>query len=271
MILGLLALTLMVADHRYHHLETLRSNLTIIVDPLRNIVNMPYIVGNWISETFSTRKALFDQNDSLKSENLLLRAQLQRLAALQSENRRLRKLMQSSSKVGERLLIAELLQVNLEPFTRQIVINKGTSNDVYNGQPLLDADGVVGQIIHASRFSSTALLITDPSHALPVQVNRNGLRAVAIGSQIPNQLHLVHVPNNADIKIGDLLVTSGLGGRFPPGYPVASVTQLLTDPSEPFADVIAEPSAKLQRSREVLLVWPDLTDANKTEKADDGR
>lgn len=260
----------MVADHRYQHVDSLRSYATIVVDPLRNIVNMPYIVGNWIGESFSTRKQLFDENDSLKSENLLLRAQLQRLAALQSENRRLRKLMQSSSKVGERLLIAELLQVNLEPFTRQVVINKGTTNDVYNGQPLLDADGVVGQITHASRSSSTALLITDPSHALPIQINRNGLRAVAIGSQVPNQLRLLHVPNNADIKIGDLLVTSGLGGRFPRGYPVARVTQLLTDPSEPFADVIAEPSAKLQRSREVLLVWPEVKKQEKQVVNNDG-
>ena len=246
----------MVADHRYHHLESVRSVMTVVVDPLRNVVNMPFIVGDWLRSGLATRSQLQHENENLRAENLLLRVQQQRLAALQSENARLRKLMQSSTKVGERVLIAELLEVNLEPFTRQIVINKGSRDKVFQGQPVLDADGIVGQVIHVSPMSSTALLITDPSHALPVQINRNGLRAIAVGSQVANQLHLLHIPNNADVKVGDLLVSSGLGGRFPPGYPVATVTQILTDPSAPFADIIAEPRAKLQRSREVLLVWP---------------
>lgn len=249
----------MVADHRYHHVESVRGALTVLVDPLRNVVNMPFIVGDWLKTGLASRNQLQQENETLRAENLLLRVQQQRLAALQSENARLRKLMQSSTRVGERVLIAELLQVNLEPFTRQIVINKGSQDGVFEGQSVLDADGIVGQIIHVSPMSSTALLITDPSHALPVQINRNGLRAIAIGSQIANQLHLLHVPNNADIKVGDLLVSSGLGGRFPPGYPVATVTQILTDPSAPFADIIAQPKAQLQRSREVLLVWPNQT------------
>jgi rod shape-determining protein MreC len=184
------------------------------------------------------------------------KVQMQRLAALEAENIRLRELLDASFEVGEKRLIAELMSVNLDPFQHQIVINKGTLDGVFPGQPILDAEGVMGQIVHAGPYTSTAVLITDTSHAIPVQVNRNGLRSIAIGSGTINRLELPYIPNNSDILPGDLLITSGLGGRFPPGYPVAKVGAVQHDPGRSFAQVIAEPLAQLNRSREVLLVWP---------------
>jgi rod shape-determining protein MreC len=144
----------------------------------------------------------------------------------------------------------------MDPFSRRIVLNKGTRDGVYSGQSLIDSNGVMGQIVHAGPFSSNALLITDPSHALPVQAHRSGLRAVAVGTGPMNLLKLLHIPNNADLRVGDLLVTSGLGGRFPPGYPVGHVTSIERDRGRPFANIRVEPTARLERNREVLLVWP---------------
>jgi rod shape-determining protein MreC len=169
----------------------------------------------------------------------------------------LRELLKSSKRVSDRVLIGEILAVDLDPFTRQIVINKGNNFEVYNGQPILDADGVMGQIIHVGPFSSTAMLITDPNHAIPVELNRNGYRAIAIGTGGKGFLELTNIPNNIDIVIGDLLVTSGLGGRFPPGYPVGKISVVDADASQSYAKVTVTPSANLDRGREVMLVWSE--------------
>ncbi len=145
------------------------------------------------------------------------------------------------------------------------MINKGSSSGVFVGQPVLDAKAVMGQVVRVTPGSATVLLITDSAHALPVQVNRNGLRTIAEGTGFVNRLQLPHLPNNADIREGDLLVTSGLGGHFPPGYPVAEVTEVKREPGKPFSTIIAAPSAHLERTREVLLVWtltPELLDEN---------
>ena len=245
----------MVLDHRQHHLEQVRSLISLAVYPLQFIADMPVSFGNWISDSFSTRAQLKRENLELRRENLLLRARQQKFAALEAENIRLRDLVESSFKVGDRVLIAELVAVDLDPYRQQVVINKGSSSGVYEGQPVLDANAVMGQVIHVNRFTSTVLMITDPSHALPVQVNRNGLRTIAIGTGKINELALPHLPNNADVQVGDLLVTSGLGGRFPSGYPVAEVTSVERKPGQSFASVLAVPSAHLERTREALLVW----------------
>jgi rod shape-determining protein MreC len=158
----------------------------------------------------------------------------------------------------------------MEPFTRKIVINKGSADNVYRGQPLLDAEGVMGQIIHVAPFSSTAMLLTDPNHAIPVHVNRNGLRAIALGTGAPDVLDIPYLPNSADIEEGDLLTSSGLGGRFPRDYPVAKVTTVVKDPSKPYAVVKAKPTALLETSREVLLVWSQEAPRNlQTENIDE--
>lgn len=247
----------MVIDHRTSYVQNIRSGLSVLVYPLQYLVNVPSGVSNWASQSFSSRDTLLTENENLRTQNQLLKAQLQKLTFIESENINLRSLLQSSKRVGERILIGELLAVSLDPFKRQVVLNKGSSNDdLYRGQPLLDAQGVMGKLVHVNPFTSTALLITDPNHILPIQVARNGLRAVAIGTGNDDRLELLHLPNNTDIKVDDLLVTSGLGCVFPAGYPAARITEININPSLPFAQIYAEPIAKLDRSREVLLVWP---------------
>lgn len=245
---------MMTLDHRQHHMENVRDVLSAVVYPIRYLVNLPGAAGEWMSESVSTRRTLLEENRSLHAQQLVLKAQLQKLEALEAENMRLRELLDSAARIHQRVLIAELLAVDMAPFSRQIVINRGGRHEVSEGQPLLDANGVMGQVVEVGPFSSSAMLITDPSHAIPVEINRNGLRAVAKGTGEPNRLELSHLPSNADIETGDLLVTSGLGGRFPPGYPVARVTRVERHPDQPFAEVDAEPSADLESTRVILLV-----------------
>jgi rod shape-determining protein MreC len=242
-------------------MDSVRKVLASISYPLVYIAGIPARSVGWVADTFVSRRQLRQQNEQLRLENLTLHGRLQRMEALEAENMRLRDLLGSSFKLGDRVLIAELESMDLDPYRQQVMINKGSSSGVFVGQPVLDANAVMGQVIRVTPGSATVLLITDANHALPVQVNRNGLRTVAQGTGLINQLHLPHLPNNADIREGDLLVTSGLGGHFPPGYPVARVTEVRREPAKPFATVIATPSAHLDRTREVLLVWtltPDL-------------
>lgn len=255
--LVMLSILLMTLDHREHHLDSVRAALSVLVYPLQLTVDLPRLTGQWFRESLATRRELQEENASLRTQHLVLNAQLQKLEALEAENRRLRALLDSSFQVGKRpMLIAALLAVDMDPYRHQIQINKGSLDRLFEGQPLLDSQGVMGQLIHVGPFTSTAMLITDPSHAIPVQVNRNGLRTIALGTGSIDRLDLPHIPNNADIRVGDLIITSGLGGRFPPGYPVADVTVVEQDAGQTFSHVIARPRAQLDNSREVLLVWP---------------
>ena len=235
-------------------LNNLRGTLSLVIYPMQSIASMPGIFGNWLDNQFDSHQILLDEKEDYRSENLLLKAELQKFTSLQAENIRLRSLLKSSRKLQDQMLIAEIITVDLDPYKRQIVINKGRLSGIYSGQPLLDAYGIMGQIIHPGLPSSTAILITDPSHAIPVQINRNGLRTVLYGTGSANFLDVQNLPNNADIEVGDLLISSGLGGRFPEGYPVAIVTEVRRDPGQPFAKIKAEASAHLEQSREVLLV-----------------
>jgi len=255
--LVLLSILLMTLDHRQHHLDSVRTALSVMVYPLQLLVDLPRATGQWFRESLATRRELQEDNASLRTQHLVLNTQLQKLEALEAENRRLRALLDSSFQVGDRpMLIAALLSVDMDPYRHQIQINKGSLDRLYEGQPLLDSQGVMGQLIDVGPFTARAMLITDPSHAIPVQVNRNGLRTIALGTGSIDRLDLPHIPNNADIRVGDLLVTSGLGGRFPPGYPVADVTAVEQDPGDTFSHISARPRAALDSSREVLLVWP---------------
>jgi rod shape-determining protein MreC len=260
---------LMTVDHRYGHLESLRSALSVIVYPMQYLVNLPVRFAHWANESLDTRESLLLDNEQLRKEQLLLSSRLQKYEILETENQRLRNLLESSLKLKERVLIAELLDVDMQPFRHTVLINKGEHEGVYDGQPIVDADGIMGQIVHVGPFSSTVLLITDPSHYLPVQINRNGLRAIAVGTGQSHSLQLEYLPNNADIQQGDLIISSGLGGHFPSGYPVGVVAEIKLDPAEPFARVLVTPSAKLEQSREVLLLWPN-DYAHRTGKADGG-
>ncbi len=256
MILVFVSAALMAVDHRQNYLEGLRGGISVLVYPLQYLVNLPVSASSWIGENLSSRETLLEENGRLKMQHTLFKAKLLKLNAIKAENLRLRELLQSSKKVGEQVLIGELLAVDLEPFTRQIVINKGSRDGIYLGQPLIEADGVMGQIVHLGPLSSTAMLITDANHATPVQINRNGLRAIAVGTGAPDRLTIPYLPISTDIVEGDLLVSSGLGGRFPPDYPVAVVSKVEKNPTQPYAVIHAVPTAKLERSREVLLVWP---------------
>jgi rod shape-determining protein MreC len=250
-----LSIGLIVADHRERHLDSLRSTLSVLVYPLHYLASLPDTLGRAVEGRLADEQALREANAQLRRDNLLLKGRLQKLEALESENMRLRDLLGSSFKIGDRVLIAELLSVDLDPYRQQVIINKGSTSGVFIGQPVLDANAVMGQVVRVNPFTATVLLITDASHSLPVQINRNGLRAVAAGTGLVNRLELPHLQNNADVQTGDLLVTSGLGGHFPPGYPVARVAEVRQEPGHPFATIIAAPTARLDRSREVLLVW----------------
>lgn len=253
-----MSIALMTLDHRTTYVNTIRSSIAVLVYPLQYLVNFPANVGDWASDSFTNQNTLREDNATLRTQNLILTTQLQKLNFIESENIHLRSLLESSKRVGERILIAELLSVDMDPYKQQVTINKGSasSDDIYPGQPFVDAKGIMGKLIHVTPLFSTALLITDPSHALPIQINRNGLRAIAKGTGNQARLEIPHLPNNADIKVGDLLVTSGLGCVFPAGYPVATIIEVNVDPNLPFAEVFAAPIAELDRSREILLVWP---------------
>ncbi len=243
-------------DHRQHHLEGIRAGLSVMVFPLQYLVDLPFAIFNWADTNLASHTTLLAENSELHKKQLALQFKLQKFEALESENQRLRSLLQSSSRKWERVLIAELLQVDFDPLRHMVLLSRGSNDGVFEGHPLLDAHGVLGQVVHVSPLSSSALLITDPRHTVPVQVNRNGLRTLAVGTGEAGILDIPHLPNNADIEVGDLLITSGLGLRFPPGYPVATVSHIEKDPREPFASVQATPLAHLKRTREVLLVWP---------------
>lgn len=265
-----LSIGLILADHRYHHLDALRSTLSVVVYPLHYLASLPSMLTRQVEGRMAEAEELRERNRLLRRDNLVLKARLQQFEALEAENMRLRDLLGSSFKIGDRVLIAELLSVDLDPYRQQVLVNRGTASGVFVGQPVLDANAVMGQVVRTNPLSATVLLITDPSHGLPVQINRNGLRTVAQGTGFINRLELPHLPKNADVQVGDLLVTSGLGGHFPPGYPVARVIDVGQELGKPFATVIAEPTASLDRSREVLLVWtlpPALLDEALTESA----
>ena len=253
--LGALALFLIFAGHRFGWLNNVESRLTVIAAPFYWIADLPGRGWDWVGEELRSRQSLVDENEQLHAQELLLKAKVQKLAALEAENVRLRELLNSSALLDESVLVAELVGVSPDPLHHEIVINKGSDDGVYVGQPVIDALGLMGQVIKVGPMQSRVMLITDPSHALPVQINRNGVRSVAEGTGLYHELELQHVAATTDIKVGDLLVSSGLGHRFPVGYPVGVVTEVVIDPGQPFATVKAKPSAALNRSRHVLLVF----------------
>jgi rod shape-determining protein MreC len=250
-----LALALIVADHRFRHLDALRSALTVVAYPILYAASLPASLSAEVRARLATEATLRAENKVLHRDNLALLGRLQQFDALEAENQRLRDLLGSSFKIGDRVLVAEILGVDLNPYRQQVVIDKGSASGVFVGQPVLDANAVMGQVVRVDPLTATVLLITDADHSLPVRVSRNGLRALASGTGVINRLELPHLTNNADVRVGDQLFTSGLGGRFPAGYPVARVVEVRIEPGKPFATVIAEPNAGLDRAREVLLVW----------------
>lgn len=251
----LASLSLLAIDQRYPHLNSFRSSLSLLTSPVQYLVSLPIDFNHYVHEQFTSHHTLIIENKRLRQEHLSLKTQQLKFSALEKENDRLRSLLETSFKLGELVLIAELISVNLDPYQHTVLLNKGSRFSVFKGQPVIDANGIAGQVIRANPLNSEVMLITDPSHAIPVQVNRNGLRTIAVGSGLINQLNLPFLPNNVDIQKDDLLVASGLGGIFPQGYPVAYVTEVTPIPGQPFSQIRARPAAELDRSRELLLVW----------------
>lgn len=259
MLLGAIALFFIVAAQRYDWFSKTESAVSVVATPFYWVTELPSRFMDWVGDSWRGRQTLMDENEQLRAESLLLKAKVQKLAALEAENVRLRELLNSSALLDDSVLVAELIGVSPDPRHHEIIINKGQSDGVYVGQPVLDAVGLMGQVIMVGPLHSRVLLITDATHALPVQINRNGVRSVAEGAGQYYELELQHVAATTDIKVGDLLVSSGLGGRFPAGYPVAVVSEVIIDPGQPFATVTATPSAALTRSRHVLLVFTQKT------------
>jgi rod shape-determining protein MreC len=255
LLFSVVSLALMVLDHRDDHLSRLRQAFSVLVYPIQMSVNLPFKTWQWASISLADRAALLSENAELKAEQLSYNVRLQRMAALEAENTRLRAILDSSARVGDRVLVAQILAVDLDPYRQRFWINRGLGDGVFVGQALLDANGVAGQIVRVEPFTSEAVLISDADHAVPVSVNRNGLRTIVVGTGDSGRLSLPYLTNSADIVPGDLLVSSGLGGVFPSGYPVGWVLDVHRRPGQSFAEVIAEPAAELDRDREVLLVW----------------
>lgn len=257
LVLVVLSITLMVVDARFTLLKPMRSQMGLVLMPSYLVTDLPQRLWQGVASQFGSRTELAAENEKLKTEALLLQGRLQKLAALTEQNVRLRELLNSSALVNEKVEVAELIGVDPNPFTHRILINKGERDGVVLGQPVLDARGLMGQVVELMPYTSRVLLLTDTTHSIPVQVNRNGLRAIASGTGNPERLELRHVADTADIKEGDLLVSSGLGQRFPAGYPVATVKEVIHDSGQPFAIVRAIPTAALNRSRYLLLVFTD--------------
>ncbi len=260
-IVSLLSLMLIAVDHRFHKGHLFRSWVETAVHPIQQVIDLPRVFGFWLAEGIQSRESLQEENASLRKRNLLLQNRLQKLEAIEAENGRLRKLLNASFIYGaihqdDRVRLAEIISIDLDTFSQEVVLNKGGDDAVYVGQPLMDANGVMGQIIRTTPGSSTALLLSSPHHAIPVQNRRNGLRSIAIGTGDPSQLKLRFIPTESDLIEGDTFITSGLGGRFPYGYPVGTVHTIQIREGERFAEVTLNALARLERSREVLLVWP---------------
>jgi rod shape-determining protein MreC len=256
-VLGLIfiSILLMYFDNRENHLDTVRKSIGAAVYPLRVIVDAPVRFWGWLGDSTTSRNDLEIELGRLTAERLLTNARLQKLNALEAENARLRAMLDARAKVRDKTRVAEIMSVDANPYDHSLVIDVGTQDGVFDGQALVDADGVVGQVIKAGLMTSQAMLISDTDHALPVEINRNGLRTIVVGTGTIDSLELPFVVNNADIRVGDLLVTSGLGGAFPAGYPVAIVESVTRIPHEAYADVTARPSASLGQVREVLLIF----------------
>lgn len=253
----MLSLVLLFMEHTTSWLDGFRSALTIALTPIIVTADLPNRSALGIEDIFSSREGLHSRITSLESQLIFFRVKSEKMAALSSENNRLRRLLGSAAKLQDNVLVAELIGVNPDPEEQEVLIDKGSEDSVFVGQPVLDSRGLVGQVVEVSSFSSRVLLISDQRHSVPVQVLRSNLRLIAQGTGIGQRLELLHVNSTADIKVGDQLLSSGLGSRFPVGYPVGVVDKVDLKPGKPFSEVLAKPNAQLDRSSHVLLVFTE--------------
>jgi rod shape-determining protein MreC len=252
---SLLALGLIIVDKRYDHLGRIRRVLSVVAYPVQIAVASPFEGWDWFRESVTTRDALRADKARLESELRLAQFRLQRYEALEAESQRLRALRDSTAGVTDRFVIGDVMDVDLDAFRERVLVDKGARDGVFAGQAVLDAGGVFGQVARVGQLTAEVILVSDPTHAIPVQINRNGLRTIAVGTGDTGRLKLPYLPTSADVIAGDLLVTSGLGGGFPAGYPVGTVAEVKRDPALSLADVDVKPAAALDRARELMFVW----------------
>jgi len=244
----------MFADLRTAHLEKPRHLASYLMTPIHYVAHLPSGAYNWTTEQTKSRTELLAENTMMRRQLLVLQQRVQKFATLEAENVRLHQLLNSAAKLETNVLAAQIIGIDPDISRQELVINKGSRDNVYRGQAVLDAEGLLGQVVEVGPYTSRVLLITDASHALSVQVNRSGVRAILSGSGKADQLRLLYVPSTADIREGDLLVSTGLDKRYPAGYPVARVASLRRDTGSPFITVFAAPEAHIEKVTHVLLV-----------------
>ena len=246
----------MFADSRFGYLERVRFGLGYATTPIYWVADIPTRVSFWIDDVFVSRTDLLEENEALRERLLVAQRELQLLESLTSENSRLLELDEATGNINGDVMPAEIINVSPDPYSKRVLINKGARDGLFNGQPLLDANGLMGQIDEVLPYTSWALLITDPHHVTPVEVNRNGERALARGSRsVSNELELEFVTQTQDMQAQDLLVSSGMGQVFPKNYPVAEIISVYADPGLDFATVRARPIAQMASTRHVMLVF----------------
>jgi rod shape-determining protein MreC len=250
-----LALAMMVSDHRGGLLARVRQNAAAVVQPLWWLASVPGRIAGTVHDAVANQTRLTRENTDLQQQLLLLRARMERLQSLRDENQQLRTLLGGTRALQISVQLASILDVDLDPERQRVVLDVGSSQGVHVGQVLIDAGGVLGQVIAVSPTRAIALLITDPTQAVPVQAVRSGLRLIAFGTGRSDQLSVPNIPQSGDLKVDDVLITSGIGGRFPAGFPVGRVATLQPDANHAFVTATLTPAARLDRSGQVLLVW----------------
>ncbi len=249
-----LASILMLTDHRMNLGPQARKQLSVVIEPAWWLASLPSRMWTGVDDELATRQALQDSNERLERELQIVNARMQRMSAINDENQRLRDLLNARRNGSLQVQMVSILDVDLNPYRQRIVLNAGSRQGVKVGQAIMDAGGILGQIIEVTDTKATALLVTDADHAIPVQVARSGFRGIAFGTGEPDSLLISDIPQSADIRKGDLLVTSGMGGRFPAGFPVATIQSLNPNDTGLFMVGKAKPAARLDRGLEVLLV-----------------
>lgn len=267
----ILSATLLFVDTSFSVLDPVRRVIGSALTPVYWLSSLPENIAEGTANLFRSRDSLEEELDRMKSQMLVLERKAQKLASVTAELNRLRELLNASRLLDEGVVVTELIGASPDPDNQYIQINKGLKDGVYLGQAVLDAHGLMGQVIEVNDFSSRVLLISDIRHAVPVQINRNGLRAIAYGIGAINYLELGSVPATYDIKEGDLLVSSGLGGRFPEGYPVGRVSEIRIEPGESYAHVKVVPEAQLNRSKLLLIVFKDESLKENTKKTNEAQ
>ncbi|MGD8111941.1 rod shape-determining protein MreC [Vibrio sp. TRT 21S02] len=253
----ILSASLMLADSRLGAFTQVRYLLNSLVSPIQYVADLPRTMFDGFYERFHTRQTLLTTSQTLKREVLRLKSDLLLLDQYREENQRLRKLLGSSFVRDERKVVAEVMAVDTSPYRHQVVIDKGHVDGVYVGQPVANDKGIVGQVTFVSAHNSRVLLLTDSNSAIPVQVIRNDIRVIASGNGQVDKIQLEHIPISTDIQQDDLLVTSGLGGVYPEGYPVAHISKVERDSRREFALIEADPVVDFERLRYLLLIWPN--------------